>query len=168
MSTISSFLREQRHIFGTCPHCRSLFRLVDAKVSYDSPYKVDWLDKLENLQESWETKAEELGEKEKAMRREAIEKATRTELPKLLHRIVPTFTKSNLNPQDIKTLFHPIDFLVFDGLNNDRVDRVLLMDHKPNDSGRTSIHKGINDAIRSEAIEWRTLRVSETGEITSE
>jgi predicted Holliday junction resolvase-like endonuclease len=168
LTILTSFLREQRHIFGTCPQCHALFRLVDARVSYDSPYKFDWLDEIQTVQESWQTKTEDLEEKGKEMRRVAIERATRTQLPKLLKRMVPTFAAHKLNPKDIKTVFHPIDFVVFDGLNKDRVNRVLLMDRKTSETNRASIQKSITDTIRTDSIGWETLRVNENGVITRE
>lgn len=168
MTTLTSFLREQRHIFGTCPQCHALFRLVDARVSYDAPYKLDWMDRIQNAQDSWQTKTEDLEAKEKEMRRTAIERATKTKLPKLLKRVVPTFAAYKLNPQDIKTVFHPIDFVVFDGLNRDRVNRVLLMDHKTSETNRASIQRSIADTIGTDSVAWETLRVSDTGAITRE
>ena len=155
-------------MFGVCPHCQAVFRLADAKVSYDTPYKVDWLDELEDLQEKWDTKTDDLKEKEKFLRREAIERATRKHLPKLLSHMVPTFASSRLNPQDIKTIFHPIDFVIFDGLRQGKLDRILLMDRKSDNALQIGVQKAIEDTIKSHAIEWRTLRVNETGAVTVE
>jgi predicted Holliday junction resolvase-like endonuclease len=166
LSSIALYIREQRHIFGICPHCKSLFRLVDARVSYKTPYKADWLDEIEGDREKWQTKTEDLKGREKELRRLAIERATKRDLPKLLKRVVPTFVNRGLNPQDIKTVFHPIDFVVFDGLNDEGTERVVLMDHKTSEKARITVQEGISDAIKSGAIEWKTLRVSETGEIT--
>lgn len=149
-----------------CPHCQSLFRLVDAKVSYNAPYKADWLDQIESDQEKWQTKTEDLKEKEKELRRLAIEKATKRDLPKLLKRVVPTFVNRGLNPQDIKTVFHPVDFVVFDGLNDEGTERVVLMDHRTSERARVTVQENISDAIKSDAVEWKTLHVNETGEIT--
>ena len=141
---------------------------MDARVSYDAPYKLDWMDRIQTTQNGWLTKLVDLETKGKEMRRVAIERATKTKLPKLLKRVVPTFADRKLNPQDIKTVFHPIDFVVFDGLKNDKVDRVLFLDRKTEDASRASIQESITNAIGTESVSWETLRVSETGTITRE
>lgn len=152
LTVLSSFLREQRHIFGTCPHCHSLFRLVDARVSYDAPYRLDWMDRMENDQQSWEEKTANLKEREKEMRRAAIERATKTKLPRLLKSVVPAFAAHGLNPKDIKTVFHPIDFVVFDGLNRMKVDRVLLMDRRKSEAKQVSVQRNVVETLETGSV----------------
>ena len=46
-------------------------------------------------------------------------------------KIDPVFTPRRLNPDDAKVLFHPIDFVVFDGMKNaDQVKRIVLLDRE--------------------------------------
>ena len=168
MHPLASYIREQRHIFGVCPHCHALFRLADIKVSYGNKYKLDWLDRLDNKREKWETMIADLEEDENELRKKAIEKVRKKELPKLLKSIIPTFAMYRLDPQDIKTVFHPIDFVAFNGLNAGRMDKVLMLDHKSSDSDRISIQRSISDTIKSDAIEWQTVRVGPSGEISVE
>lgn len=168
MSLIASLIKDQRHIFGVCPDCHGLFRLVDVKISYKTAYIPDWYDKIQRKQERWDMKLEELKGKERELKGKAIEKATRTQLPRLLKKIIPTFVSGKINPHDVKTIFHPIDFVAFDGLNNEDVKRVCLMDKKTSDKGRVAIQQSISDAIKSDAIEWKTVRIGSAGEITTE
>lgn len=131
---------------------------MDVKISCDTRYRPDWLDRLEKKQGSWEDRIAGLEEKEKELRQDAIDKATRTKLPQLLKRVVPTFVRSKLNPLDVKSIFHPIDFVAFDGMNEGDVDQVVLMDRKTTDKSRKAIQRSISNAIESEAVEWKTVR----------
>ena len=168
LSLLASYIKDQRHIFGVCNHCKGLFRLVDVKISYKTPYREDWYDEIQNEQQSWEEKIEKLKSDEKELKSIAIEKATRTKLPRLLKKIIPTFANGNLNAHDVKTIFHPIDFIAFDGLNKGDVKRVCLMDKKTSDKWHTTIQQSISDTIKSDAMDWKTVRIGKTGEITIE
>ena len=169
MSLISFLIKEQRHIFGICPHCATLFRLVDIRISYDAPYKSDWLDKIERKQQKWGEKITDLEEMEEGLRAKAVESATRRELPRLLKPIVPAFVTNRVNPQDVKTIFHPINFVCFDGLSRDRVERVVLMDRKASDeSSRGEMQRSLHSVIESGAVEWQTIRIGDRGEVEVE
>jgi len=110
----------------------------------------------------------ELEEDEDELREKAIEKARKEELPRLLKSIIPTFAMHRLDPQDIKTVFHPIDFVAFNGLNAGRMDKVLMLDHRSTDRARISVQRSISDTIKSDAIEWQTVRIGPSGEISVE
>ena len=168
MSLIASLIKEQRHIFGICPHCQDLVRLVDVKVSYQTQYRRDWLDMLQDKQGNWEEKISDLEEEEKELRKKAIDKATRTTLPRLLQKVVPTFARTHLNPREVKTILHPINFVAFDGMNAGRVKDVVLMDPKTTDKTRKQVQQSIADAIKSDAVEWKSVRIGESGDVSVE
>jgi predicted Holliday junction resolvase-like endonuclease len=162
------FLREQRHIFGSCPHCQAVFRLSNAKVSY-SAYKPDWMDKIEDQNAKEVEKLAVFQEESKKLREQAIARERKTKLPKLLNKAVPMFASRKLFPQDVKTLFDPIDFVVFDGMNNeDLVKRVLLMDNKAETSREKALHQSIQETIDSKALTWKTVQIDKDGKIALE
>ena len=94
------------------------------------------------------------------------EKQQEPKLSWLLKKIIPTFVNGKLDAYDVKTIFHPIDFVAFDGLNTGDVKRVCLVDKKSIDKRCVSIQQSISDTVKSDAIEWKTVRIGKTGEIT--
>lgn len=162
------FLREQRHIFGSCPHCQTVFRLADVKLSYTT-YKPDWKDQLDDALEREEERLQEFELKAKELRAKAIEHERKVKLPKLLNKAVPMFAKRKIFPQDVKTLFDPIDFVVFDGMNNeDTVKRVLLMDNAAGNAREKALHESIKETIETKALTWKTISIDKDGKITPE
>ena len=165
---ITDFLREQRHVFGTCPCCSQMFRLSETRVSYRSRYEPDWLDRLQKNMEKTESKVENFEEAESEVREKAVERARQKLLPKLLNRAVPLFARKKLPIHDIRTLLHPIDFIVFDGLSDSRreeLNRILLLDSKPRTDGQRKLHESLREAIDCQALDWGTIRISEVGEV---
>ena len=160
------FLREQRHIFGCCPCCQQIFRLSDSRISYRTTYKPDWMDDLDDKLMKEEEKKAKFEEKRKELRDKAIDEERKKRLPILLNRAVPMFAKRHVNPQDVKTLFDPIDFVVFDGMNMDEtVKRVLLLDELAKTAREKSLQESIKNTIETGALTWKTIQIMQDGTI---
>ena len=168
VTSVSTLIREQRHIFGVCPHCADLFRLVDIHVSYTSKYVPDWLDKINKKHEELEEKMSDLKDRERELKDKAIEKVKSKELPKRLKKIVPSLVDSGFNPQDVKTLFHPVDFVVFDGMSEGEVKRIVFLDHSNIDGNRKVLQQMIGGVIKTQSYHWTTIRISESGKVNLE
>lgn len=166
-----TFFREQRHIFGICPNpdCRHISRLADIRVSYRAKYVKDWLDKVDDTVTSWEGKKEELEAHQKEIRAKSIEKARRIILPQKLKSVSPLFEKPGVQPEDIKVLSHPLDFIAFDGLiSNEVLRRIVLLDSRVNQRFRREIQDSIRRVIDYGKYDWGVLRVDEEGTVTQE
>ena len=72
---LPDFLREQRHIFGTCPHCLALFRLPEVKITHGDEYRLDWYEELEEKERRIQDRIGDLEDQEHDLRRKAIESA---------------------------------------------------------------------------------------------
>jgi len=165
MTELLGFLKEQRHIFGSCPECQQVFRLSNVRLSYTT-YSRDWLDELEDERAKDDEKLARFQEESKEMRAKAIERERKIRLPKLLNRAVPMFAKRKVFPQDVKTLFDPIDFVVFDGMNNeDLVKRILLLDNEAKTPREKALHESIKDTIQTGALTWKTIQIDKDGRI---
>lgn len=166
-NTFISIFKAQRNIFGLCPLCGGIFRLSDTKISYRRKFPIDWYDKLlaegEKIDENERTLEEEL----KDIRKKATERARRVLLPKLLRKVDPLFTSLGYFPQDVKAIFDPIDFVIFDGMNRaEEVKRIVFMDQQTENRGQRIIQKSIEKTIEKERYEWETIRISpKTGEM---
>ena len=73
------------------------------------------------------------------------------------------------DPYDIKALWHPIDFLVFNGLNEKKdVDNIIFLSRKSKDKELTDVRKSVRKTIDKEDYEWRIAKVDDKGTITLE
>ncbi|MBI3860250.1 MAG: hypothetical protein HY296_08505 [Thaumarchaeota archaeon] len=165
------FFKEQRHIFGVCPNpeCREVSRLADIRVSYRAKYVQDWLDRVEDQMASWEDKQEGLEEKQKELKAKYIEKARKTVLPQKLRTISSLFQKRLVQPEDIKVVSHPLDFIAFDGLiTNEDLQRVVLLDSESSKKFRSGIQNSIRTTVENGKYDWHIARVDEEGKVTLE
>jgi predicted Holliday junction resolvase-like endonuclease len=163
MSDISIFVREGRHIFSVCPECGSVHRLSELELSKPERYIPDWMDKVERQRDSLERRRGTLEERASLLQGVAREKAERRILPQLLRRAAPMFYELGVDPRDVRTIIHPIDFVVFKGMNSrDGVREVSLV----NLGSQNAITSSIEDAIGAHELGWRTVRVGEDGTIS--
>jgi predicted Holliday junction resolvase-like endonuclease len=171
LESIGIFLREQRHLFGICPNpdCRHISRLTDILISYRGKDTIDWMDTIEKDRESWEDKISEYEEKGKEIRQESIALARKSELPKRLSNISPLFAMHKIQPDDIKVISHPTDFVGFDGLiTEEDLRRIVLLDSKASTSFRKSVQTDIEKAVSNGHYDWNVLRVDDEGKIDLE
>ncbi len=160
-SVVAAF-QEFRYIFGICPCCRELFRLSDAYIHTKGRAPRTLFDRLSERRRRLEVAEEKLGAEEASLREAARARGLRR-AKRSLKRIDPTFSGKGLDPQDVKVLFSPVEYVVFDGLNTERLRRVLFVDRAPESLDRERVQESLCSALHKGNIEWKTLRVSPTG-----
>ena len=166
---VIEFYSSLRQIFGVCPHCGEIFRLSDCKLYQKKKPAVDWKEKIDNEILRLDDLEERLEEKiEKA--KEAAREVGRQKANRLVKKIDPIFRPLKLNPDDAKVIFHPIDFVVFNGMKagNDSIKNIILLDKHNKTSEDLQIQKSIEKAVDKSNYEWLTLRVDERGQIKEE
>ncbi len=169
-SQIVDFFSLHRQIFGTCPSagCGAIFRLSDCRVYLRKKPASDWMDDLNRMDARLASLEEKLQEKEAAMREKAREKG-RSLAQKAVRRIDPIFTPRRLNPDDAKVIFHPIDYVVFNGMKeSERMKNVILLDREGATADQRRLQKSIEKTVEKGRLAWQTLRVGSDGTITSE
>ncbi len=168
---ILDFYSSLRHIFGVCPCCGEIFRLSDCKLYQKKKPENDWkeeldkeIDRLDNLEEKILAKIESS--------KEAARTLGRKNADKLVRKIDKIFLPLNLNCNDCKVIFHPVDFIVFNGMNNNNGDclikEIMFLD-KDNKSGQyLKLQKGIESTVKNKRFDWLTLRVETNGQIVED
>jgi predicted Holliday junction resolvase-like endonuclease len=167
---IVEFYSSLRQIFLVCPHCDQIHRLSECKIYQKAKPSVDWKEKIDKEIDRLESLEEKLKEKIDQAR-EAARQAGRKEADKIVKKIDPIFRPLGLNCNDCKVIFHPVDFVVFDGMNDNTGDcsikEILLVD-KEKTGPAAPIQNSIEKAIQKKQFEWLTLRVQNDGVIIEE
>ena len=167
-SDILKFFTLQRQIFGICPNSGQLFRLSDCKVYVITRPATDWMDKLVVESQRLDKTEERLLEKEEAMRGKAREKGRR-QADLVIKRIDTVFRPRKLNPDDAKVVFHPIDYVVFNGMKGgSSIKNIVFLDRVTKASDHRALQKSIEKTIERGHYDWLTLRVREDGSIKEE
>lgn len=167
-SDILKLFTLQRQLFGVCPKCNDLFRLSDSKIYLKKKPVSDWMDELDLKGQRLERLSEKLDEKEGELRERAREKGRR-EAQRVIRRIDPVFTPRKLDPDDAKVIFHPIDYVVFNGMKKGSSMRnIVLLDRQEKGKAHRSLQRSIERVVERDNYEWQTLRVKEDGKIKIE
>ena len=128
----------------------------------------DWMDGLDLKRGKLDQLTQKLDEKEEGLREKAREKG-RQLAQKAIRKIDPVFTPRKLNPDDAEVIFHPIDYIVFNGMKApEPIKNIILLDRQAIGTDHRSLQKSIGRVIEHENYEWQTLRVQEDGKIKVE
>ena len=162
------FFTLQRQIFGVCPCCNALFRLSDSKVFLRKKPIIDWFEKAGIRADKLSQAEERLDEKEDALRDVAREKGRRLAM-RVVRKVDTVFTPRKLNPDDAKVIFHPVDYIVFNGMKDRAtISNIILLDRISNHTTHRQLQKSIERCVEQEAYEWQTLRVKDDGTVTAD
>ena len=167
-SDVLKFFALQRQIFGICPKCQDFFRLSDCKIYIKKKPVADWMDKITLEEDRLDDAEEKLEEKKKDLQKKAQEKG-RKRAQLVVKKIDPIFTPRKLDPDDAKVIFHPIDYIVFNGMKKaDSIKNIILLDRQEKGTEHRALQKSIEKVVEHENYEWQTLRVQEDGKIKVE
>lgn len=95
----------------------------------------------------------------RAIRRDAIERSLAVTAGKVHEQLVPYLPDFPFNPKDVRFLGSPVDFVVFDGLADGAVARIVFLEIKTGGSELSTRERRVRDAVEDGLIEWRELRI---------
>lgn len=163
-AALLDYFRLQRRIFCLCPRCHAIHRLSDLRLFLKVQPKKDWLDSIEEQEAQLEAEESRIEERRQALQERARE-AGRRQAAAQVRKVDKVFTPRRLNPDDAKVIFHPLDFLVFEGMKGPgEVRRLLLLDRSRQGREQLALQDSIRNAVAKRKFEWQTMRVAESGE----
>ena len=95
----------------------------------------------------------------RAVRLDAVQRSQAVTVGKVYEQLVPYLPEFPFNPKDARFLGSPVDFVVFDGLDDGQVRRVVFVEVKTAGSDLSTRERRVRDAIRAGRVEWDELRV---------
>jgi len=90
----------------------------------------------------------------RALRRDAVKRSMAVTVGKVHEQLVPWLPDFHFNPKDARFLGTPVDFVVFDGLDEGDVRRVVFVEIKTGGSELSARERRVRDAIRAGRVEW--------------
>ena len=94
-----------------------------------------------------------------AIRTDAVQRSLAVTSGKVHEQLVPYLPEFGFNPKDARFLGSPVDLVVFDGLSDGDVRRVVFLEVKTGGSALNRRERQVRDAIEARAVEWAELRV---------
>lgn len=148
---------ESSRSYAQCPCCEEPILLKDAGLFYLDDFPPD----AEQLHQQL---LQDLKERKKGLqaRREAISQtsevgAKAVNIGFILERIAPSMEEFRFDRNDCRSLFDPIDYLIFEGLSKKGlVTKILFADIKTGGAQLGARQKEIRDLVGRKRVVWET------------
>ena len=175
MNVLARAIDGMQELLAVCPCCGEIFRLVEGKFVFPEKrpepceyFELYGFERRLDKEEQRLSSAEERFEERLKAQRQKLTDLGRKKAKRKLRRIDPTFSAKNIDPQDVKVIFDPVEYVIFHGLNSDyEVGLVEFVSRVPQntrqESTAKSIERAIERAIRSGNVDFETLRLKDDG-----
>ncbi len=95
----------------------------------------------------------------RAVRQDVLQRSLAVTAGKVLEQLVPYLPDFPFNPKDVRFLGSPVDLVVFDGLSDGAVSRVVFVEVKTGDAELSTRERRVRDAVLAHQVEWHELRL---------
>jgi predicted Holliday junction resolvase-like endonuclease len=96
--------------------------------------------------------------RDRAVRKDAVQRSQAVVAGKVFEQLTPYLPGFSFNPKDARFLGSPVDFVVFDGLDEGELRRVVFVEVKTNAATLSPRERSVRDAIRERRVEWLEYR----------
>jgi len=166
MSDILSTFTNFKNILCVCPECNNISRLSQLYIYSEQKTQQTWLDGYEDRVRAFNELESEHDSKVNEIREQAIQRG-RDQVPKLVNdSLSGAITGLNYDPYDIKPINHPIDYIVYDGMNGGSINNVIFL-HKTNHD-LAELHKSVHNTVEKKEYDWKVARISREGTLEME
>jgi predicted Holliday junction resolvase-like endonuclease len=94
------------------------------------------------------------------VRQDAVQRSLAVTAGKVHEQLAPYLPDFDFNPKDARFLGSPVDFVVFDGLDDGGECRVVFVEVKTAGSTLSTRERRVREAVREGRVEWAELRLS--------
>jgi predicted Holliday junction resolvase-like endonuclease len=95
-----------------------------------------------------------------AIREEAVQRSLAVTTGKVFEQLTPYLPNFPYNPKDVRFLGSPVDLVVFDGLDQGTLERIVFVEIKTGSAALSRRERCIREAIQAGDVEWVELRVT--------
>ena len=96
-----------------------------------------------------------------ALRRDAVQRSQSVTLGKVAEHLVPYLPDFRWNPKDARFVGSPVDYIVFDGLSEGALRRIVFVEVKTGAAAMTTRERQVRDAVLGRKVEWQQLSLPE-------
>jgi predicted Holliday junction resolvase-like endonuclease len=120
---------------------------------------------LESKEHEWRTRFSvevdrQLSKTIREIRKKAIAKSRAGQLGKTLEKIAPVFSGFGHHPYDVRPMFDPVDFVVFDGYFQGEVTNITFVEFKTGQGRTTKIQDSIRNAVERKRVGFEIRRLT--------
>lgn len=146
------------NFYCECPcGCGEEIKLKDADLFYLDDFTKKGKEAYQALLDNLKEQRLELKEREKNMKARPQFTARAVNIGFILERIAPAFSHFPFEHNDCRSLFDPIDYVIFEGLNKSGVvSKIIFTDIKTGAARLNNHQKEIKALIENKKVEFKT------------
>lgn len=171
MKNLNQTIDQLQDVLAICSCCGNIFRVVEGKFVFPSkPIKKSEYSSILEKELSVQRAEQKLDAAEERFRilleqqKETLAKAGRDSAKKKLKKIDPVFSGRGVDPQEVKAVFDPIEYIVFHGMHSaNRVFEIELISRKPQTKRSENIVKSIDSVVKKGNVVFETLQMKDDG-----
>ena len=171
MNVLARTIDGIQEILAICPCCGEIFRLVEGKFVFPKkPLRLSQyldllaLEKRISVGEERFGRAEERFWERLELQRERLARKGQKQAKRTLKKIDPIFSGRAIDPQDVKVIFDPVEYVIFHGLNSPNgVGYVEFISRQPESRRQETITNSIDRTIKNGNVSFETLRLRNDG-----
>lgn len=155
---------ESGNFYADCP-CGDTFSLKDANLFYSNDFNIPAKIAYGQYQSDIKERRKALIELKKKIESKSEVGAKSVNVGLILERIAPSLREFPFNCNDCRSLFDPIDYLVFEGLEKTgKVTKIFWIDIKTGQARLKAKQREIRKLIEDKKLEWGTYQVEKNNE----
>jgi predicted Holliday junction resolvase-like endonuclease len=126
--------------------------------------KQNQVDAISNLNEKWKDRVDNEVQRQllktiRQIRKDAIARSRFGQLGKTLEKMAPMFPGFGHHPYDVRPVFDPVDFVIFDGYFKGEVTDVTFVEFKTGQSRLNKVQDSIREAVERKRVHFETRRL---------
>lgn len=94
------------------------------------------------------------------IREDAVQRSQAVTAGKVHEQLIPYLPAFRFNPKDVRFLGSPVDLVIFDGLAEGQVRRIVFLEVKTGGAGLSNRERCVRDVIQAGEVEWAEIRVA--------
>ncbi len=150
---------ESDGFYALCPCCDEPIPLRDAGLFHLDEFTGDAEELYEQQRQDLKEREKELKEMRKSISQRSQVGAKAVNIGFILERLAPTMTGFRFDRNDCRSLFDPIDYVIFEGLSKkNSVSKILFTDIKTGNARLSGKQKEIRTLVEKKKIAWDTYK----------
>ena len=150
---------EKDGFYAECPSCAGKINLKDCGLFYLDEFTESARGVYERLKEEQDQRAVDLRARRTKISVSSQVGAQAVNTGLILERLAPCMDSFRFERTDCRSLFDPIDYLIFEGLTEKNVvSRILFMEIKTGRASLKNVQKKIKSLVESKKVSWAVYK----------
>lgn len=142
-----------------CPNCMEEISLSESGLFHLDHFTPEAKEVYEEMILMQKERRAELKERKRKIPVKSEVGAKAVNLGFLLERLAPTLADFKFNKNDCRSMFDPIDYVIFEGLSsNKKVSKIRFVDIKSGNARLSKKQKMIKEAVENKKVTFKTYK----------